>query len=132
VDVARTALAGLRGILRLLAAARLTRLLAVGVVSTVAYALLFLLARVPVRLVRRRRRDDRRQAAARAVGAGAVGARVRLAPAEPAASALPRPPARAPLFASAAPGASPCALTPAGAAAASAAHGRAGTPARCA
>ena len=36
------------------------------------------LARVPLRLVRRRRRHDRRQAAARALGPGAVGAGVRL------------------------------------------------------
>ena len=38
------------------------------------------LARLPVRLLRRRGRDDRRQAAAGAVGPGAVGARVRLRP----------------------------------------------------
>ena len=45
------------------------------------------LARVPVRLVRLIRRDDGRQAAARAVGAGAVGARLRLQLMEPARAA---------------------------------------------
>jgi putative flippase GtrA len=48
VDILRTALDDLRGIARLLAAARLTRFLAVGVASTVAYALLFLLLRAPL------------------------------------------------------------------------------------
>jgi len=48
VDVVRTALEDLRGIGRLLAAARLTRFLAVGVASTLAYALLFLLLRGPL------------------------------------------------------------------------------------
>jgi putative flippase GtrA len=43
VDIVRTALDDLRGITRLLAGARLMRFLAVGVCSTVAYALLFLL-----------------------------------------------------------------------------------------
>jgi putative flippase GtrA len=45
VDVVRTAVDDLRGIGRLLAAARLTRFLVVGVCSTVAYAVLFLLLR---------------------------------------------------------------------------------------
>jgi putative flippase GtrA len=45
VDIARTALEDLRGIARLLAAARLTRFLAVGVASTLAYAVLYLLLR---------------------------------------------------------------------------------------
>jgi glycosyltransferase involved in cell wall biosynthesis len=45
VDIARTALEDLRGIARLLAAARLTRFLAVGVASTLAYALLYVLLR---------------------------------------------------------------------------------------
>jgi putative flippase GtrA len=48
VDVVRTALDDLRGIARLLAAARLTRFLAIGVVSTLAYALLFTLLRAPL------------------------------------------------------------------------------------
>ena len=43
VDIVHTALEDLRGIVRLLAAARLTRFLAIGVVSTIAYALLYLL-----------------------------------------------------------------------------------------
>jgi putative flippase GtrA len=45
VDIARTALDDLRGIARLLAAARLTRFMAVGVLSTLAYAVLYLLLR---------------------------------------------------------------------------------------
>ena len=53
VDVVRTALDDLRGIARLLAGARLTRFLAIGVCSTIAYALLFVLLRGP--LGRRRR-----------------------------------------------------------------------------
>jgi glycosyltransferase involved in cell wall biosynthesis len=48
VDVVRTALEDLRGIGRLLAAARLTRFLGIGVVSTLAYALLFLALRAPL------------------------------------------------------------------------------------
>ncbi len=48
VDIVRTALEDLRGIARLLAAARLTRFLAIGVVSTIAYALLFLVLRAPL------------------------------------------------------------------------------------
>jgi glycosyltransferase involved in cell wall biosynthesis len=43
VDIRRTALDDLRGIVRLLAAARLTRFLVVGVCSTLAYALLYVL-----------------------------------------------------------------------------------------
>ncbi len=45
VDVVRTALEDLRGVGRLLAGARLTRFLAVGAVSTLAFALLFVLLR---------------------------------------------------------------------------------------
>lgn len=45
VDLARTARDDLRGIVRLLASARLTRFLGIGVLSTVAYALLYLLLR---------------------------------------------------------------------------------------
>jgi glycosyltransferase involved in cell wall biosynthesis len=45
VDIFRTALDDLRGIARLLASARLTRFLAIGVASTIAYALLFLALR---------------------------------------------------------------------------------------
>jgi len=45
VDIVRTALEDLRGVVRLLAAARLTRFLAVGVLSTIAYAVLYLLFR---------------------------------------------------------------------------------------
>jgi putative flippase GtrA len=48
VDIVRTALEDLRGIARLLAAARLTRFLAVGVASTIAYALAFLAVRGPL------------------------------------------------------------------------------------
>jgi glycosyltransferase involved in cell wall biosynthesis len=48
VDIASTALGDLRGIVRLLAATRLTRFLAIGVASTVAYALLYLLLRGPL------------------------------------------------------------------------------------
>ena len=48
VDIVRTALEDLRGIARLLAEARLIRFLAVGLVSTVAYALLYLLLRGPL------------------------------------------------------------------------------------
>jgi putative flippase GtrA len=48
VDIVRTALDDLRGIARLLAAARLTRFLAIGVLSTLAYALLFLALRSPL------------------------------------------------------------------------------------
>ncbi|HEX8101911.1 MAG TPA: glycosyltransferase [Solirubrobacteraceae bacterium] len=48
VDIVRTALDDLRGIARLLAGARLTRFLAIGVLSTVAYALLFLVLRGPL------------------------------------------------------------------------------------
>jgi putative flippase GtrA len=48
VDILRTALDDLRGIARLLAAARLTRFLAIGVASTIAYALLFLALRSPL------------------------------------------------------------------------------------
>ena len=54
VDIVRTALEDLRGIARLLAAARLTRFLAIGVVSTLAYA-----AAVP-RAARAARRRPRR------------------------------------------------------------------------
>jgi glycosyltransferase involved in cell wall biosynthesis len=45
VEIVRTAVDDLRGIVRLLAAARLTRFLAVGVLSTIAYAVLYLLLR---------------------------------------------------------------------------------------
>jgi glycosyltransferase involved in cell wall biosynthesis len=45
VDIVSTALGDLRGIGRLLTETRLTRFLAIGVVSTVAYALLYLLLR---------------------------------------------------------------------------------------
>jgi putative flippase GtrA len=45
VDIVDTALEDLRGILRLLAGARLTRFLGIGVLSTVAYALLFVALR---------------------------------------------------------------------------------------
>ncbi|MCW3047495.1 MAG: glycosyltransferase [Solirubrobacterales bacterium] len=48
VDIVRTALDDLRGVARLLAGARLLRFLAVGVCSTLAYALLFLLLRGPL------------------------------------------------------------------------------------
>jgi len=48
VDIIRTALDDLRGIGRLLAAARLTRFLAIGAVSTLAYAVLFLALRSPL------------------------------------------------------------------------------------
>jgi glycosyltransferase involved in cell wall biosynthesis len=45
VDIVRTALDDLRGVVRLLSAAGLTRFLAVGVLSTFAYAVLYLLLR---------------------------------------------------------------------------------------
>jgi glycosyltransferase involved in cell wall biosynthesis len=45
VDVLRTALEDLRGVARLLAGSRIARFLAVGIASTVAYALLFLALR---------------------------------------------------------------------------------------
>jgi glycosyltransferase involved in cell wall biosynthesis len=48
VDVVRTALADLRGIGRLLSTARLTRFLGIGVLSTLAYTLLFLALRAPL------------------------------------------------------------------------------------
>src|SRR4051812_25799926 len=48
VDIVSTALADLRGIGRLLTETRLTRFLAIGVVSTIAYALLYLLLRGPL------------------------------------------------------------------------------------
>ncbi|MTD44292.1 glycosyltransferase [Conexibacter sp. W3-3-2] len=48
VDIVSTAMEDLRGIVRLLAAARLTRFLAVGVASTLAYVVLFLLLRSPL------------------------------------------------------------------------------------
>jgi putative flippase GtrA len=48
VDIVRTALDDLRGIVRLLAGARLTRFLGIGVVSTLAYALLFVVLRAPL------------------------------------------------------------------------------------
>jgi putative flippase GtrA len=48
VDVVRTALEDLRGIVRLLAGARLTRFLAIGLCSTIAHALLFVLLRGPL------------------------------------------------------------------------------------
>ena len=48
VDVWRTALDDLRGIVRLLASARLTRFAVVGVCSTLAYGLLFLALRGPL------------------------------------------------------------------------------------
>jgi putative flippase GtrA len=48
VDIVGTALTDLRGIGRLLSETRLTRFLAIGVVSTIAYALLFLLLRGPL------------------------------------------------------------------------------------
>ncbi|MEA2156317.1 MAG: hypothetical protein QOE11_2457 [Solirubrobacteraceae bacterium] len=48
VDIMRTALEDLRGIARLLASARLTRFLGIGVVSTLAYALLYLALRGPL------------------------------------------------------------------------------------
>jgi putative flippase GtrA len=48
VDVVRTAVDDLRGIARLLAAARLTRFLGIGVASTLAYALLYVLLRGPL------------------------------------------------------------------------------------
>jgi glycosyltransferase involved in cell wall biosynthesis len=48
VDIVRTALDDLRGICRLLSEARVARFLAVGIVSTVAYALLYLLFRAPL------------------------------------------------------------------------------------
>jgi glycosyltransferase involved in cell wall biosynthesis len=48
VELVRTAVEDLRGIARLLAEARLIRFMAVGVVSTIAYALLYLLLRAPL------------------------------------------------------------------------------------
>jgi putative flippase GtrA len=48
VDVVRTALTDLRGVARLLAAGPIARFMGVGIASTVAYALLFLLLRGPV------------------------------------------------------------------------------------
>jgi glycosyltransferase involved in cell wall biosynthesis len=48
VDLLRTALEDLRGIARLLSEARLIRFMAIGVVSTIAYALLYLLLRAPL------------------------------------------------------------------------------------
>jgi glycosyltransferase involved in cell wall biosynthesis len=48
VDIVRTAVEDLRGIARLLTEARLIRFMAVGVVSTIAYALLYLLLRAPL------------------------------------------------------------------------------------
>lgn len=48
VDIVSTAMGDLRGIVRLLAQVRLLRFAAVGVLSTLAYALLFLLLREPV------------------------------------------------------------------------------------
>jgi glycosyltransferase involved in cell wall biosynthesis len=48
VDIVRTAVDDLRGIARLLAEARLIRFMGVGVVSTIAYALLYLLLRSPL------------------------------------------------------------------------------------
>ena len=48
VDIVRTARDDLRGIARLLASARLTRFLIVGICSTLAYALLFLALRGPL------------------------------------------------------------------------------------
>jgi putative flippase GtrA len=48
VDLMRTALQDLRGVARLLAAGAIARFLAVGVASTIAFALLFLLLRGPV------------------------------------------------------------------------------------
>jgi putative flippase GtrA len=48
VDILRTALEDLRGIARLLASARLTRFLGIGVVSTLAYAALYLALRGPL------------------------------------------------------------------------------------
>jgi len=48
VELVRTAVEDLRGIARLLAEARLIRFMAVGVVSTIAYALLYLLLRGPL------------------------------------------------------------------------------------
>jgi putative flippase GtrA len=48
VDIVRTALDDLRGIARLLAGSHVARFLAVGVASTLAYALLYLLLRSPL------------------------------------------------------------------------------------
>ena len=48
VDIVRTALEDLHGVARLLAEARLIRFVAVGVISTIAYALLYLLLRGPL------------------------------------------------------------------------------------
>ena len=48
VDIVPTALEDLRGIVRLLAGARLTRFLGIGVLSTIAYALLFIGLRGPL------------------------------------------------------------------------------------
>jgi putative flippase GtrA len=48
VDIVRTAVEDLRGIARLLTEARLIRFMAVGLVSTIAYALLYLLLRSPL------------------------------------------------------------------------------------
>jgi glycosyltransferase involved in cell wall biosynthesis len=48
VDIVRTAVEDLRGIARLLSEARLIRFMAVGVISTIAYALLYLLLRGPL------------------------------------------------------------------------------------
>ena len=45
VDIVRTALEDLRGVARLMAAAPVARFMRVGVASTLAYALLFLLLR---------------------------------------------------------------------------------------
>ncbi|HTU97609.1 MAG TPA: glycosyltransferase [Solirubrobacteraceae bacterium] len=48
VDVVSTALTDLRGVLRLLFVARLARFVSIGVASTIAYAILYLLLRVPL------------------------------------------------------------------------------------
>jgi glycosyltransferase involved in cell wall biosynthesis len=48
VDIVRTAFEDLRGIARLMASGRIARFMGVGVVSTIAYALLFLLLSAPL------------------------------------------------------------------------------------
>jgi putative flippase GtrA len=48
VDIVRTAVADLRGVARLLASSRIGRFAGVGVASTLAYALLFILLRAPL------------------------------------------------------------------------------------
>jgi hypothetical protein len=89
VRIVRTALDDLRGVARLAAAAPLARFLGIGVVSTLAFALLFLLLPAPRQRSRRPNTVSARSASSTAAGAAGVSGTRSSSTASSAANALP-------------------------------------------